>query len=97
MPRSVEAISSAVVGSVGFGRLQGYVRHSLNGNVQGRVRKGAAVGPSETVCLGHPAVELVPDEHAVAHDVEHLGGYSFVVVSHGRKAMGSVAVSRSHS
>ena len=78
------------VGAVGRG-LQADVRHPLHRDVRRGSRRtrsrwsGRAV--AELVLPGHPAVELVADEGAVADEVPRLGLHALVVLADGGQAV----------
>ena len=73
--------------------MQRHVGHALHRDPARGVGEGATVRPPEALELGHPPVELVPDQHAVADQIPLLAGDALVVEPDRRQAVlgGAVA------
>ena len=83
MPRSTPAIRSVGAGVGVRVGLQRDVGHPLDRHVVRGVGERAAVAAGQAQPGGERAVELVADEHAVAHQVPAGGGHAVVVEADG--------------
>ena len=60
----------------------------------GLIGERAAVRSAEPLLVRHLPIELIADEHAVAHDVPRLRRHALVVVADGRQAVLDLAIAR---
>ena len=68
-------------------RAERHVRHPLQRHAAGLIGERAAVRSAEPLLVRHLAIELIADQHAVAHDVPGLRRHALVVIADGGQAV----------